>query len=588
MVSGRYRVIRLLGEGAMGAVYEAEHVHMHKRMALKVLHAETTQRPDLVERFEREAIAAGHIDHPNVAAATDFGKLDDGAFFLVLEYIVGRSLRDELAHGRFELGRALHVARQIAGAVGAAHRRGIVHRDLKPENVMLTERGADRDSVKVLDFGIAKVPVDELSGAPSDGGRALTRAGMIFGTPDYMAPEQAVGDHVDARADLYSLGVMMFELLTGSRPFDHDSVATLLTMHISAPVPAMASVAADAAVPPEIEAIVGKLLAKEPGQRFQTADELLAALAVATGQAPATSAVVASQADSTGAAAALRSEGWRATATSAIERARQMPRPIALGVAGGAALLFLVLGLVVGRSPAPTSAGLIAPASSVPPPPVDDGTAARLAEAEAAEGKGDYATALAILAPLASSAPRAPAVHHDLARAELGVGNMKGALAETRAWLTADPAAGRDAKLEEAVKAAALGGVDAEDAFDLLQNHMGTVGAETLYDLAYPSSNAPGSPRARALLATPAVRRNASPALAVTLDLRAAQSCEAKRALLPRAREVGDARTLAVVSTYRGTSGCGFLGRRDCLPCMRRAGGLTETIATLEARAGKP
>jgi hypothetical protein len=221
--------------------------------------------------------------------------------------------------------------------------------------------------------------------------------------------------------------------------------------------------------------------------------------------------------------------------------------------------------------------------------PLDDGVAARLAEAEAAEGKADYAAALKILAPLASSAPNVPAVHHDLARASLGAGNLKGALVETRAWLTGDPAAGRDTKLEDAVKAAALGAVDPDDAFDLLQNHMGTVGAETLYDLAYPPSNAPGSQRARALLSTPAVRRNASPALAVTLDLRAAQSCEARKTLLPRAREVGDARTLAVVATYRGTSGCGFLGRRDCLPCLRHGGGLTETIAALEERAaGKP
>src|SRR5258708_2184772 len=149
-LSGRYLIERLLGEGGMGAVYQAEHTHMRKRLAVKVLHPEMSRLPEVVARFEREAMAAAHIDHPNVAAATDFGKLEDGSFFLVLEYVEGTNLFDVIGKGPLEPVRALHIAHQIASALASAHALGIVHRDLKPENVMLVERGGDPDFVKVL------------------------------------------------------------------------------------------------------------------------------------------------------------------------------------------------------------------------------------------------------------------------------------------------------------------------------------------------------------------------------------------------------------------------------------------------------
>src|SRR5258708_4468984 len=170
----------------MGAVYRAEHVLMKKPVAVKVLHREMTVMGEVVKRFEREAVAAGRIEHPNVAVATDFGKLDDGAFYLVLEYAPGRSLTKALKEdGAFAVERALLIARQVAAGLGAAHEAGIVHRDLKPDNIMLTERGGTKDFVKVLDFGIAKVM------ATDEGGSALTRLGSVFGTPQYMSPEQA-------------------------------------------------------------------------------------------------------------------------------------------------------------------------------------------------------------------------------------------------------------------------------------------------------------------------------------------------------------------------------------------------------------
>src|ERR1700722_19088495 len=277
-LSGRYLIERLIGEGGMGAVYQAEHTHMRKRLAVKVLHPEMSRLPEVVARFEREAMAAAHIEHPNVAAATDFGKLDDGSFFLVLEFVEGTSLRDAINPGPMELGRALHVARQISSALARAHALGIVHRDLKPENVMLVRREEDADFVKVLDFGIAKVPVGSLVGEhKATPGQALTQLGMVYGTPEYMAPEQALGQPIDARADLYALGAMMFEMITGARPFDHESKVTLLGMHVTAPIPRMSERAPAANVPPEIEAMVTRLLAKEAGARFADAKELIEA-----------------------------------------------------------------------------------------------------------------------------------------------------------------------------------------------------------------------------------------------------------------------------------------------------------------------
>ena len=208
ILAGRYRIEQLLGSGGMGAVYRAEHVHMRKAVAVKVLHREMTAFPEVVARFEREAVAAGRIDHPHVVSASDFGQLEDGSFYLALEFAEGHSLA-KLVHteGALQPERALRIARQIAEALQAAHGVGIVHRDLKPENVMLVVKDSDPDYVKVLDFGIAKIKVEGAAEQP-----ALTQIGTVFGTPEYMSPEQARGEPADARADLYTVGVILYEM----------------------------------------------------------------------------------------------------------------------------------------------------------------------------------------------------------------------------------------------------------------------------------------------------------------------------------------------------------------------------------------
>lgn len=265
VLAERYRIDALVGEGGAGRVYAAEHILLRKKVAIKILRADRANVPEMVQRFEREAMAAAHIEHPNIASAIDFGRLADGSVFLALEFVAGRSLRKELRKGPLALGRALHIARQIASALTGAQALGIVHRDLKPENVMLIERGGDNDFVKVLDFGIARVPM-------ADSAQPLTKAGAVFGTPAYMAPEQTLGLRVDGRADLYALGVMLFEMLTGSRPYREQKLGQQLTD----PIPSLTSRGAHVA--PEIEQLVASLLTRDVQQRFQRPDALVAAL----------------------------------------------------------------------------------------------------------------------------------------------------------------------------------------------------------------------------------------------------------------------------------------------------------------------
>ncbi|WP_437608502.1 protein kinase [Sorangium sp. So ce834] len=287
VISKRYRIDEVIAMGGMGAVYRGEHVHMHKRVAIKILHPDTERLPELVQRFEREAIAGAHIQHRNVATATDFGEAEDGSFFLVLEYVRGTTLHEIIRRGPMPAARAAVIARQLAAALGATHAMSIVHRDVKPRNVMVVE--PQGDLVKLIDFGLAKVSVDQLrrSVASPESTRMegeplpvrLTTAGVIFGTIAYLAPESALGmDFVDERADLYALGLIFYEMLAGKHPFLAKDPVELFNQQRSAPVPAIAEHAPGVAVPPAIEAVVRRLLEKQPRARFESAAELIAAL----------------------------------------------------------------------------------------------------------------------------------------------------------------------------------------------------------------------------------------------------------------------------------------------------------------------
>jgi serine/threonine-protein kinase len=283
VISGRYRVTELIATGGMSSVYLGQHVHMMKRVAIKVLDPKAEQLPELVARFQREAIAGAHVQHPNIASATDFGQLKDGSYFLVLEYVPGTTLNQLIAKGPVGVRRAVGIAKQIASGLGAAHEVGVVHRDVKPTNVILLE--GSNDVVKLIDFGFAQVKLSKVPSLapppdePATAEKMLTQAGVVLGTVAYMSPEAALGmGAVDQRSDLYALGLILYELLSGKHPFEAPEPVRLFLQQRTVPPPAIATRSPGVSVPPALEAVVMKLLAKDPKDRYQSAAEVVSAL----------------------------------------------------------------------------------------------------------------------------------------------------------------------------------------------------------------------------------------------------------------------------------------------------------------------
>jgi serine/threonine-protein kinase len=272
-LGGKYRVEEVIGRGGMGVVYAGTHVKLGKRIALKVLRGQFHEDADLIARFVQEARAASGIGSAHIVDVTDFGELDGGSAYFVMEHLVGEPLSAAMKRaGQMPPERVVAIAEQICRALGAAHANGIVHRDLKPDNIFLVRRDERADFVKILDFGIAKV-----AGAAGP----MTRSGVVLGTPYYMSPEQASGGAVDGRTDIYALGVILFQMLTGQVPFDGDSFVAILTKHIMAPVPLLSEKRSDAAERPDLEQIVARSMAKSPGERPQSMAELRGALLAA-------------------------------------------------------------------------------------------------------------------------------------------------------------------------------------------------------------------------------------------------------------------------------------------------------------------
>ncbi len=270
VLDGRYRIDAVLGSGGMGRVYRGEHTGIGRAVAIKVLHAGLNRNREAAARFQREALASGRLDHPNIVGVSDFGVLDDGACFLVMEALEGESLGERLQREhRIPWREALAIMRGVLSGLRHAHERGVVHRDIKPDNVFLAHKDGD-PVVKILDFGIAKL----IAGTADD--PAATRAGLTVGTPAYLSPEQAVGGEIKPASDIYSASILLFEMLTGRAPFEDKDPLAMLGAHVSRPPPTLLEIAPDLDLPSGIEDMVQRGLSKMAAERISSAGDYLA------------------------------------------------------------------------------------------------------------------------------------------------------------------------------------------------------------------------------------------------------------------------------------------------------------------------
>jgi serine/threonine-protein kinase len=354
---GRYKVLRKLGEGGMGTVYLGEHVTIKKKFAIKVLSSEFAHKPDLVERFLQEARAASMISQENVVEITDFGDTPDGSVFFVMEFLEGEDLAATIKRdGALPWPRVKPMIVQVCRALQAAHEAGIIHRDMKPENCYRIRRGKNDDFIKVLDFGIAKVTTEEGDGS----GKGLTRTGMIFGTPEYMSPEQAQGSKPDHRVDVYALGVIMYEMLTGRVPFTADTFMGILTKHMFEVPEAPTSLVPNAMIPAEAEAIILKAMQKDREYRFQTMEQMAQAIeAVGTGAAAVTVVAESIARPATGQMGFSGAVPGVGTAPPLLDEPPRNNLPLILGIVGGLALIGIGVGAFValGGDDEPTAEG---------------------------------------------------------------------------------------------------------------------------------------------------------------------------------------------------------------------------------------
>lgn len=567
-VADRYRIEEVVAVGGIGAVYRAEHVHMRRTVALKVLRPDVDGFPELVTRFEREAVAGGSVRHGNVASAIDFGRLDDGSYYLVVEFVPGRTLRALIRKGPIRPARAYRIARQVAEGIGACHRLGIVHRDLKPRNVMVDVDAGDH--VKLIDFGLARVPMDRLAAAASQLGapevgeedeaptrKNLTLHGIVFGTVAYMAPETALGmSAVDERSDLYALGVLFYEMLAGRHPFDPDDPTELFLCHRVADPAPIFDRSPGVVVPPALEAVVRRLLEKRPNDRFQTADQLVAALDEA--------------AHASGLSAQPSRVEPRASLPTAPARRGMMPTPLSTpgafvlpmeGAKRGSSISHLDFDQER-REPESTAAppawrwpsssprakllaGLVATLGLA-------GGALALWSSEDAGGSPRHAVPVLSASPPVVAPTPAPVTSSD---APVERARLLSALAEQK-WgagaasllrlLELDDEALRDVDVRNAAVKVSLRAAFAEwdrteVLFDALAERAGHEGLDVLYEMLASQGGSRGARLAAERLARPEVRARANPALSVAMDLREAR-CADKEALFERAARDGDYR----------------------------------------------
>jgi serine/threonine-protein kinase len=283
VVRGKYEILEKIGAGGMAAVYRVRHLAFGEIRAMKVVAAKLCDDEGFLKRFRTEAVVTRRLQHPNAVRVDDLDVTEDGRPFIVMEHVQGKNLREVIREeGAFEVARAAAIGRQVASALAAAHALGITHRDIKPDNILLTVGPDGQAQAKVLDFGIAKVREGSFDVGP---GYTPTETGMVVGTPQYVSPEQAMGkrgDDLDGRSDLYSLGVTLYEMITGRLPFESKTPMEMILHHVQTPPPPPQKVRPDLSLPPAVSALLMRALQKEPGRRFRTAEEMEAALEALT------------------------------------------------------------------------------------------------------------------------------------------------------------------------------------------------------------------------------------------------------------------------------------------------------------------
>ena len=563
-VGERYRIVSRIGVGGMGAVYRAEHTMMRRDLAIKVLLPELGGKEEFARRFEREAESASRLTHPNIITTTDFGRTAEGSLFLVMEFLAGESLSSAISAGPMPPARALAIQRQILRALEHAHAAGIVHRDLKPENIMLVERDGQRDVVKILDFGIAKVT------QPQSGGEALTQAGVIFGTPEYLSPEQALGEAVDARADIYAAGVILYEMLAGRRPFENEDKVKIISMHLAHTPPRIHDANPNVDVPLLLEQAVMQALEKSREHRFATGTAFLQALDDA--EAPP---------EVSGAIEATRMAGEPVGAGEMLRRATGMRgRRIAVALAGVA---LLVGGVVAVKRHGGRAAALVASPPKPAPAPPD--MAERYKKVEGWLEDGNLASARRALEQALSERPKDGRVRYMLGRVAYADDKHQEALAHYREAITLDAGFRGDPVLLSHMDTLLGESRQADGALDLLIDKVGAPAADLLEKVANDGADLERRQRAAAALDDIGEGKRVDQVSLSILELKKATSCEEKKVVVVKLKGLGDARAVPALRALGGRRlGPLRFGGADTR-CMKQE--LSDALATLDPKDEK-
>ncbi|HEX7507850.1 MAG TPA: protein kinase [Polyangia bacterium] len=565
VIGERYRILGRIGEGGMGTVFRVEHTLMKKVLALKLLRAEFSNVPDAARRFEREAQSASRLNHPNIISVTDFGHGAGGELFLVMEFVAGEPLAEVLLReGRLEPGRACHIACQILRALEHAHVEGVVHRDLKPANVMLVRDPDPRkpETVKILDFGIAKMTQAQNTDEP------LTRGMMIFGTPAYMSPEQAAGQEADSRADLYSCGIILYEMLVGRKPFEDPDLVKLLGMQITAQPQRFADVAPDARISPTLESVVMRVLEKERDKRFSRATEFREAIESASTDAAELGARFAASSVRMGFTLGAKVWSQRPVVVAAGKRAwtrvgevkdkiderahpvlKYLPEKARrYAVPGVVVLLLLVLLFARGGSKPKGAALKLEPPK---PKPVAAEMKSPIKHIEETMAKGQLTEARVLIMQQISAHPTDGRVRYLLGNLEFADKNPGAGLQAYEEALRLDPGLRADAALLVNIRSELNDRKLGLVALEMLVKQVGKPAFDLLADMASDDRRAEFRKAAREGCENLDCGKKVDLVNSYALDLTQGKSCEEKREAVKKLGETGDSRAIEPLKRAR-------------------------------------